>query len=112
MTSTGFMVEKLYGSIWQVCPTIWDVERAIQFYEPHLRGKLTFIMVRRIGRRLKRTYGWMGLMIVSKKGWSVPVGMEDHIQDQSECMPGSGKGDGDEDLDGDFGDHLMGDSEP
>ncbi|KHE87485.1 hypothetical protein GE21DRAFT_1323182 [Neurospora crassa] len=94
------MVEKLYGIIWQGCPTIWDVERAIQFYESHLRGKLTFMM------------GWMGLMIVSKKGWSVPVDMKDHIQDQSECMSGSRKGDGDEDLDGDFGDYLMGDSEP
>ncbi|KAK3956136.1 hypothetical protein QBC32DRAFT_164917 [Pseudoneurospora amorphoporcata] len=67
MTSTGFMAEKLYGSVWQFRPTNLDVERAIQFHEPHPKGKLTFTMARRIGRRLNRAYGWMGSMFVSKK---------------------------------------------
>ncbi|EAA32429.1 hypothetical protein GE21DRAFT_7472 [Neurospora crassa] len=67
MTSTGFMAEKLYGSVWQFRPTSLDVERAIQFHEPHPKGKLTFMMARRIGRRLSRAYGWMGSMFVSEK---------------------------------------------
>ncbi|KAK3351069.1 LOW QUALITY PROTEIN: hypothetical protein B0H65DRAFT_567970 [Neurospora tetraspora] len=67
ITSTGFMAEKLYGSVWQFRPTNLDVERAIQFHEPHPKGKLTFMMARRIGRRLNRAYGWMGSMFVSEK---------------------------------------------
>ncbi|KAK3403434.1 hypothetical protein B0T20DRAFT_26455 [Sordaria brevicollis] len=67
MTSTGFMAEKLYGSVWQFRPTNLDVERAIQFHEPHPKGKLTFMMARRIGRRLNRAYGWMGSMFVPEK---------------------------------------------
>lgn len=67
MTTTGFMAEKLYGSVWQFRPTNLDVERAIQFHEPHPKGKLTFTMARRIGRRLNRAYGWMGSMFVPEK---------------------------------------------
>ncbi|KAJ4300156.1 hypothetical protein N0V88_002825 [Collariella sp. IMI 366227] len=64
MTSTGFRVEKLYGSVWHFQPTALDKERSIQFHEPHPVGKIPFWMARRIGRRLERTYGWGGRMFV------------------------------------------------
>lgn len=62
MTSVGFTVMKLYGSAWQFQPTKLDVERNIQFHEPHPRGKLPFRVARLYGRRLNRAYGWFGGM--------------------------------------------------
>ncbi|TVY82358.1 hypothetical protein LSUE1_G003449 [Lachnellula suecica] len=59
MAATGFAPEKLYGSIWQFTPSNLDVERSIQFHEPHPVGKIPFRDARRIGRR---TYGWHGGM--------------------------------------------------
>lgn len=64
MAATGFAPLKLYGSIWQFTPTKLDVERSIQFHEPHPRGKMPFRTARRIGRRLNRAYGWHGGMFV------------------------------------------------
>jgi hypothetical protein len=64
MISTGFVVEKLYGSAWQFTPTKLDVERGIQFHEPHPSGKIPFTTARRHGRRLNRAYGWHGGMFV------------------------------------------------
>jgi hypothetical protein len=64
MASTGFVPSKLYGSIWQFTPTTLDVERSIQFHEPHPRGKIPFRWARRIGRRLNRAYGWHSGMFV------------------------------------------------
>jgi hypothetical protein len=64
MTSVGFTVMKLYGSVWQFQPTKVDVERNIQFHEPHPRGKLPFTVARQYGRRLNRAYGWFGGMFV------------------------------------------------
>lgn len=64
MAATGFEPSKLYGSIWQFTPTKLDVERSIQFHEPHPRGKIPFRTARRIGRRLSRAYGWYGGMFV------------------------------------------------
>ena len=64
MSSTGFTTEKLYGSIWQFTPTRLDVERSIQFHEPHPSGKIPFTTARRHGRRLNRAYGWYGGMFV------------------------------------------------
>ncbi|KAF8857356.1 hypothetical protein BDZ45DRAFT_674760 [Acephala macrosclerotiorum] len=64
MASTGFAPEKLYGSVWQFTPTALDVERSIQFHEPHPVGKIPFRNARRIGRRLARAYGWHGRMFV------------------------------------------------
>ncbi|CAG7937538.1 unnamed protein product [Penicillium salamii] len=64
MASVGFMAMKLYGSVWQFQPTKLDVERSIQFHEPHPRGKLPFTTARRFGRRLNRAYGWFGEMFV------------------------------------------------
>lgn len=66
LTSTGFTAEKLYGSVWQFCPTTLDVERSIQFHEPHPRGKIPFCTARRYGRRLNRAYGWHGDMFLLK----------------------------------------------
>lgn len=62
MTSTGFSAEKLYGSVWQFRPTQLDVDRSIQFHEPHPHGKIPFQVARRHGRRLNRAYGWFGGM--------------------------------------------------
>ncbi|KIW99134.1 uncharacterized protein Z519_00797 [Cladophialophora bantiana CBS 173.52] len=64
MTSTGFAAEKLYGSVWHFTPTKLDVERSIQFHEPHPSGKIPFRVARRHGRRLYRAYGWHGSMFV------------------------------------------------
>ncbi|KAI0204890.1 hypothetical protein F4808DRAFT_448528 [Astrocystis sublimbata] len=66
MDSTGFAAQKLYGSVWHFQPTRLDVERSIQFHEPHPRGKIPFLVARRHGRRLSRAYGWHGAMFVLK----------------------------------------------
>lgn len=58
MVSLGFAAEKLYGSAWQFRPVSLDVDRNIQFHEPHPRGKVPFLVARRMGRRLSRAYGW------------------------------------------------------
>ena len=58
MVSTGFRPEKLYGSVWQFSPERLDVERSIQFHEPHPVAKIAFRNARRIGRRLNQAYGW------------------------------------------------------
>lgn len=62
MTSVGFLAEKMYGSAWQFTPTKLDVERSIQFHEPHPVAKLPYRVARRYGRRLHKTYGWHGGM--------------------------------------------------
>ncbi|OQE21175.1 hypothetical protein PENSTE_c012G03144 [Penicillium steckii] len=49
MTMVGFTATKLYGSVWQFRPTKLDVERSIQFHEPHPRGKMPFTTARRYG---------------------------------------------------------------
>jgi hypothetical protein len=64
MASTGFKIQKLYGSVWQLTPTKLDVERSIHFHEPHPKGKIPFEIARRHGRRLTRAYGWVGEMFV------------------------------------------------
>ncbi|KAI1952734.1 hypothetical protein LOZ57_000814 [Ophidiomyces ophidiicola] len=64
MASTGFSLTKLHGSVWQFTPTTLDVERSIQFHEPHPRNKISFTMARCFGRRLNRAYGWHGGMFV------------------------------------------------
>lgn len=62
----GFRAQKLYGSVWHFQPTTLDVERSIQFHEPHPQGKISFLIARRHGRRLNRAYGWVGSMFVLK----------------------------------------------
>ncbi|MCJ1283552.1 hypothetical protein MMC26_002882 [Xylographa opegraphella] len=66
--SVGFAALKLYGSVWQCTPTKLDVERSIQFHEPHPHGRIPFVVARRHGRRLNRANGWYGGMFVSDKG--------------------------------------------
>ncbi|KAI9241347.1 MAG: hypothetical protein BYD32DRAFT_406180 [Podila humilis] len=62
MAATGFAMEKLYGSVWHFTPSGLDVERSIQFHEPHPTSKIPFRIARGFGRRLFRTYGWRGDM--------------------------------------------------
>jgi hypothetical protein len=69
MDSTGFSVQKLYGSVWHFQPTRLNIERSIQFHEPHPRGKIPFFIARRHGRRLNRAYGWFGSMFILKDKW-------------------------------------------
>jgi hypothetical protein len=79
MASTGFAPQILYVSIWQFTPRNLDVERSIQFHEPHPGTKLLFTWARRIGRRLFRAYGWHGGMFVledAKRGKSELGGTE------------------------------------
>ena len=64
LSSTGFLAEKLYGSVWQFTPQRLDVERGIHFHEPHPSGKIPFLVARRHGRRLNRAYGWHGGMFL------------------------------------------------
>ncbi|KAF2688061.1 hypothetical protein K458DRAFT_401459 [Lentithecium fluviatile CBS 122367] len=64
MASTGFEPQKLYGSVWLFSPTKPDVERSIQFHEPHPSKKLPYKTARRFGRRLNRAYSWEGDMFV------------------------------------------------
>lgn len=65
MTSVGFMAEKLYDSAWQFRPIRLNAERPIQFYEPHPQDKIPFMVTRRHGRRLSRTYVWVRSMFVN-----------------------------------------------
>ncbi|KAL1591721.1 hypothetical protein SLS60_011720 [Paraconiothyrium brasiliense] len=62
MVSAGFSAEKLYGSAWSFTPktSSVDVERSIQFHEPHPISKIPYLFARRYGRRLTRAYGWNG----------------------------------------------------
>ncbi|KAK0624694.1 hypothetical protein B0T17DRAFT_250297 [Bombardia bombarda] len=66
MQAAGFAASKLYGSVWHFQPTKPDVERSIQFHEPHPHGKIPFFVARRYGRRLHRAYGWNGDMFLPK----------------------------------------------
>ncbi|KAL1863080.1 hypothetical protein VTK73DRAFT_6460 [Phialemonium thermophilum] len=67
MASTGFSAQKLYGSVWHFQPSNIDVERSIQFHEPHPSGKIPFLVARRYGRRLNRAYGWFGGMFITER---------------------------------------------
>ncbi|KAH9215143.1 hypothetical protein DL95DRAFT_388854 [Leptodontidium sp. 2 PMI_412] len=65
MDKTGFRIEKLYGSVWHFEPTKLDVERDINFHEPHPHSKIPYKIARRMGRRLARAYGWhVGMFVV------------------------------------------------
>ena len=54
MKMIGFSVEKLYGSSWQFTPDTIDVQRSIQFHEPHPRAKIWYWLMKNFGRRLHR----------------------------------------------------------
>ncbi|KAB5542671.1 hypothetical protein GE09DRAFT_1225591 [Coniochaeta sp. 2T2.1] len=57
LPEVGFAAQKLYGGVWHFQPSRLDVERSIQFHEPHPRGKIPFLVARRHGRQLARAYG-------------------------------------------------------
>lgn len=68
MTSVGTTPEKLYGSVWHFSPTNAELQRSINFHEPHKDGKATgkipYCIARGIGRRLNRAFGWDGSRFV------------------------------------------------
>ncbi|KJX98800.1 hypothetical protein TI39_contig391g00009 [Zymoseptoria brevis] len=74
MVATGFEAEKLYGSVWNFRPTRLDVERSIQFHEPHPSGKIAYRICRGHGRRLNRAYGWTGENFVAEGKNAVALG--------------------------------------
>lgn len=72
MHYVGFGVEKLGGSSWQLTPVGSNLTelgyRGIQFHEPHPKAKVAFVVARRYGRRLARTYGWCAEMFKLRSG--------------------------------------------
>jgi hypothetical protein len=60
LQATGFAAQRLYGLVWHFQPTKLNVERSVQFHEPHPKAKIPFPVARRHGRRLTRAYGWHG----------------------------------------------------
>jgi hypothetical protein len=64
MLSIGFMVEKLYASIWHFTPPKSVSGESIQFHAPHTGDKIRYYMARLFGRRLHRAYGWSEEMFV------------------------------------------------
>lgn len=72
MAATGFTAEKSYGSAWNFTPRGLDVERSVQFHEPHPSGKIPYRICRSHGRRLERAYGWHGgMFVLAEKGREV-----------------------------------------
>lgn len=65
MTLAGILAEKLYGCVWQFKPTQLDVERGIQFHEPHPPGRLLFTVARQHRQKLNQAYGRFGGMFVT-----------------------------------------------
>jgi len=64
MLSTGFVVEKLYASIWHFTPPRSVPGESIQFHAPHAGDKIRYHVARLFGRRLHRAYGWSENMFV------------------------------------------------
>jgi hypothetical protein len=64
MTSVNLTPEKLYGSVWHFNPIGVELKRSINFHEPHKDGKaadkIPYNIARGMGRRLNRSYGWIG----------------------------------------------------
>lgn len=66
MHKVGFVIEKLYGSMWQFTPSQAGGDpgvggkRSLLFHEPHPHSKIPFQHARMFGRRLHRAYGWSG----------------------------------------------------
>lgn len=64
MLSVGFVVEKLYASIWHFTPPKSVPGESIQFHAPHAGDKIRYHVARLFGRRLHRAYGWSENMFV------------------------------------------------
>ncbi|KAH7347635.1 hypothetical protein B0T11DRAFT_143287 [Plectosphaerella cucumerina] len=62
MSAARFSAERIYGSTWLFRRE--GDEAAIQILEPHPAGKMSAVMARQIGRRMKRMYGWERGMFV------------------------------------------------
>ncbi|KAL1649351.1 hypothetical protein SLS61_006459 [Didymella pomorum] len=61
MNGIGFSVERLQGSAWQFTPgPNISTERGIHFHAPHPDSDITYVIAKRMGRRLGRVYGWHG----------------------------------------------------
>ena len=59
MVCIGFSVERLQGSAWQFTPqTNVGIGRNIHFHEPHPDNEITYVITKRMGRRLSRVYDW------------------------------------------------------
>ncbi|KAI4724648.1 hypothetical protein E4T49_07604 [Aureobasidium sp. EXF-10728] len=58
MLSVGFVVEKLYASVWHFTPPDSIPGESIQFHAPHVGDKVRYHMARSFGRRLHRAYEW------------------------------------------------------
>lgn len=59
MAFIGFKVQQLQGSSWYFEPgTDMNEDSSIEIHQPHPKGKHSFRVARRIGRRLSRRYGW------------------------------------------------------
>jgi hypothetical protein len=67
LTSVGLAAEKLYGSVWQFSPHTLEASGSIHFHEPHPHTQVPFVIPRRHGRRLYRSYGWTGEQFVLDK---------------------------------------------
>ncbi|KAF4961723.1 hypothetical protein FGADI_86 [Fusarium gaditjirri] len=67
MASVGLAAEKLYGSVWQFSPYTLKANGSIHFHKPHPHNKVPFVIARRHGRRLYRTYGWTGEQFALEK---------------------------------------------
>ncbi|KAI4961241.1 hypothetical protein J4E86_000268 [Alternaria arbusti] len=67
MTHLGFSAEQMQGSAWQFTPSEQlrqdrGLDRGICFHEPHPGNEMSLAMMRTLGARLTRAYGWDGSM--------------------------------------------------
>ena len=78
MARAGFALEKMHGSAWQFTRDKGAVSASgrdgdarsrgsIQFHEPHPRSKIRSVDGRRMGRRLRRAFGWDGDTFVAQR---------------------------------------------
>ena len=58
MVSIGFAVQSLDGSASIFSPADGTFGKSIIIHEPHPMSKIPYLIARRIGRRLNRTFGW------------------------------------------------------
>jgi hypothetical protein len=69
MINLGFSAEQLQGSTWQFTPSEElrqerGLDRGICFHEPHPSNEMSLAMMRTLGARLTRAYGWDGSMFI------------------------------------------------
>jgi len=64
MRSVGFGWQRLAGSAWEF--TELSTDRSIQFHQPHPSPRVTFEVIKIIGKRLHKKFGWTGQMFALK----------------------------------------------